>query len=117
MKHTFPIMAAVLACAVSCTDSKVNTLDIIPCPLEMTPASGVYDLSRGEVTFTIDSLMAPEAYTLKITPRKAVVKAGSEAGVLYARQTLKQITVEDGGALLCCEISDEPPLERLVIID
>ena len=108
MKNTFPIMAAALAFAVSCTDSKVNTLDIIPCPLEMTPAEGVYDLSRGEVTFTIDSLMAPEAYTLKITPRKAVVKAGSEAGVLYARATLKQITVEGGGALLCCEISDEP---------
>ncbi len=108
MKKAFPIMAAALACAVSCTGSKVNTLDIIPCPLEMTPAEGVYDLSRGEVTFTIDSLMAPEAYTLKITPRKAVVKAGSEAGILYARATLEQITVEGGGALLCCEISDEP---------
>ncbi len=108
MKKAFPIMAAALVCAVSCTGGKVNTLDIIPRPLEMTPAEGVYDLSRGEVTFTIDSLMGPEAYTLKVSPRKAVVKAGSQTGLLYARQTLKQITVEDGGALLCCEIADEP---------
>ncbi len=104
---TLAVMAVAFSLA-SCASGPVNTLDIIPCPREMTPGKGVYPLSRGEVVYEIDSLMAPEAYTVRITPRKAVVKAGSEAGERYARQTLKQITAEDGEALLCCEISDEP---------
>lgn len=56
---------------------------------------------------------AKEEYALTISPQGIQVQAGSEAGVLYAAETLRQILhgreEKDGRWLLpCCEIHDKP---------
>ena len=68
--------------------------------------------------FLLDESLPAEAYTLKISRGKAVVKASGLNGFNYAIQTIKQmLPVEIYGkteapgkewTLLCCEIKDEP---------
>ena len=68
--------------------------------------------------FLLDESLPTEAYTLKISRGKAVVKASGLNGFNYAIQTIKQmLPVEIYGkteapgkewTLLCCEIEDEP---------
>ena len=68
--------------------------------------------------FILDESLPAEAYTLKISRGKAVVKASGLNGFNYAIQTIKQmLPVEIYGkteapgkewTLLCCEIEDEP---------
>jgi hexosaminidase len=68
--------------------------------------------------FLLDESLPAEAYTLKISRGKAVVKASGLNGFNYAIQTIKQmLPVEIYGkteapgkewTLLCCEIEDEP---------
>ena len=68
--------------------------------------------------FLLDESLPAEAYTLKISRGKAVVKASDLNGFNYAIQTIKQMLpleiygkTEAPGkewTLLCCEIEDEP---------
>ena len=74
--------------------------------------------SEGVISFLKDESLAPEQYTLKIVPRKIIVKASALNGFVYAVQTLKQMMpVEIYGFvpapdadwnLPCCTISDSP---------
>lgn len=56
---------------------------------------------------TVDTL-ATEAYTLEITDRQVTVGASSEAGFLYALQTLAQLLHDGNGAAAGCRIYDAP---------
>ncbi|MEC3908636.1 family 20 glycosylhydrolase [Tamlana sp. 2201CG12-4] len=47
--------------------------------------------AHGDITFTTDSSMEEEAYTLDVTTTNIVIKAASGAGFFYALQTLKQM--------------------------
>ena len=68
--------------------------------------------------FLKDDSVAPEGYTLTVSPRAAVVRASSFNGFLYSLQTLKQMLplsvyggTPDPGAnwkIPCCEIKDAP---------
>ena len=74
--------------------------------------------SRDGFTFTLDSGLGKEAYILKISGKKAAVKAGGLNGFVYAIQTLKQMlpaeifgstaAPEKKWTLPCCTIKDEP---------
>ena len=70
------------------------------------------------IVFLQDNSLAPEAYSVLITPANAVIRARGLNGVLYSLATLRQMlpasiyggknAEKDSWALPCCEIRDEP---------
>ena len=86
-----------------------------------TPVGLSQTIKQGKVkgiVFGIDPTLKEEAYTINIDKSKCVVLASTDAGILYALQTLKQLlpsaiysgkTAEnEKWALPCCEIKDTP---------
>ena len=55
-----------------------------------------------------DNNIVAEGYELYVQPHEIFVTGGSEAGIFYGLQTLRQIIVEYNGAVPCCFIADEP---------
>lgn len=73
--------------------------------------SVVADKKSGDgnvVTVTLDKRVGknPEGYTIKVTPRRAEIKASSAAGAFYALQTLRQLAAD--GPVATGYIADEP---------
>jgi hexosaminidase len=88
-------------------------------PEVIVPVPEKYVLSEGTYTFEgvprVDARIVPsrfdgrEDYSLEVNSRGVVIRAGGEAGLFYARQTLAQMT--SGGAVTeirCCRIEDSP---------
>lgn len=72
---------------------------------------------EGDKTKSISAVLSNQAmeeeeYRIKITPQKAVLYAGTEAGLFYAVQTLKQILFQTKGAVPSMEISDKPLIKN-----
>ena len=68
---------------------------LIPVPQHYELHDGTYRFeSQPKVDSKIDvsAFAGPEAYTLKVTPKKVVVRAGGEAGLFYALQSLDLMT-------------------------
>ena len=88
-------------------------------PEVIVPVPEKYVLSEGTYTFEgvprVDARIVPsrfdgtEDYSLEVGPRGVVIRAGGEAGLFYARQTLAQMT-SDGAVteIRCCRIEDSP---------
>lgn len=88
-------------------------------PEVIVPVPEKYVLSEGTCTFEgvprVDARIVPsrfdgrEDYSLEVGPRGVVIRAGGEAGLFYARQTLAQMT-SDGAVteIRCCRIEDSP---------
>lgn len=55
------------------------------------PASVVSDNGKGGFTFTVDSTMPAEAYSVDITKKAVTVKASGLNGFIYAVQSIKQM--------------------------
>ncbi len=55
-----------------------------------------------------DPCIAAEGYEMTVTPREITITGGSEAGVYYGLQTLRQMIVTGNGRVPCCFIADEP---------
>ena len=85
--------------------------NVIPVPSDITITEGTYSFeSEPKVTVTmVKKGIAPEGYELTVTPKGVKIKAATEAGVFYARQTLAQMT-RDGSVkqIQCCRITDAP---------
>ena len=85
--------------------------NVIPVPSDITITEGTYSFeSEPKVTETmVKKGIAPEGYELTVTPKGVKIKAATEAGVFYARQTLAQMT-RDGSVkqIQCCRITDAP---------
>lgn len=75
-----------------------------------TEARRPMKVSRGGkgIKLRRDGCIAEEGYELTVTPKEITVIGGSEAGVYYGLQTLRQLIVAGGGAVPCCFIADEP---------
>ena len=58
-----------------------------------------------------DNNVPEEGYELYVQPHEIFVTGGSEAGIFYGLQTLRQLIVEYNGAVPCCFIADEPAFE------
>ena len=85
--------------------------NVIPVPSDIIITDGTYSYEtepKVSVTF-VKKGIAPEGYELTVTPKGVKVKAVTEAGVFYARQTLDQMT-RDGSVkqIQCCRITDAP---------
>ncbi|MDE6139470.1 MAG: beta-N-acetylhexosaminidase [Alistipes sp.] len=55
-----------------------------------------------------DKCIGAEGYELTVTPDGITVIGGSEAGVYYGLQTLRQMIVAGSGTVPCCYIADAP---------
>lgn len=72
----------------------------------------------GQIAFTKDSSLEPEAYTITVTPKKIKVAASDLNGTIYAIQTLRQLLPEavfsgaDASAsdwnIACIKVKDAP---------
>lgn len=63
----------------------------------------------GSVTYTVDPALGaehPEGYELFVTKNGIVLRAGTEAGLFYGEQTLRQLLTPDG--IPCVVIKDNP---------
>ena len=69
---------------------------------------GAHNRSK-ELRYTLNPALALEGYTLHISPLRIEIEAASEAGFLYAEQTLIQLAEQnDHHALPCMFVRDQP---------
>lgn len=84
---------------------------IVPYPASVVLTSGEYPGDPAAPENRRETLRpaeyAPEEYKLVICPDKIEVEAGTNKGLFYARQTLRQLSGA-GGAVACMEIRDKP---------
>jgi len=79
---------------------------IIPFPNTYVPGEGYCKTEK--VRQHISHKLGEEEYTLDISRNRINIKAGGPSGLFYARQTLDQIRMENGGKLPCVFIQDAP---------
>lgn len=91
---------------------------LIPKPAHIEWASGYFKVDSdlvctedpsGSIQTLVDTSFVdgnPEGYTLNVTPKGIKIQAASEAGIFYARQTLRQLYTEQG--IPCVTIQDAP---------
>ena len=79
--------------------------------LQLNVAEGVAP-SKGAIALSIDKNLAPEGYTLDITKGGVVIKGGSEQGVFYGLQSLRQVVFHSKGGkkvkVECMKVEDKP---------
>ena len=87
---------------------------LLPQPKQMTYADGVCEVAKAEVVVRTDANMVKEGYTMIISPDTIRIEASDEAGVFYAKQTLKQW----GDTIPCGRVTDYPDLQhRGIMLD
>ena len=84
-------------------------LALVPQPTEVVEREGFCDKTES-VVFTTDSAIPAEGYKLKITADGITVASSDAAGAFYAKVTLGQLAIKEGGNTKypCVEIYDVP---------
>ena len=91
-----------------------NVYPLLPQPKMVVPADGICEVEKAEVIIRTDANMVAEGYTMIISPTTITIEASGEAGVFYAKQTLKQW----GKVVPCGRVTDYPDLpHRGVMLD
>ena len=80
--------------------------NLIPMPKSITSLPGT--ARNPAVREVIDPAMEKEHYRIRITEEEAVLTAGSETGIVWAKNTLDQLSRQFPEALPCVEIQDGP---------
>ena len=87
---------------------------LLPQPKQMMYADGVCEVAKAEIISRTDANMVKEGYTMIISPDTIRIEASDEAGVFYAKQTLKQW----GDTIPCGRVTDYPDLpHRGIMLD
>ena len=87
---------------------------LLPQPKQMIYADGVCEVAKAEIISRTDANMVKEGYTMIISPDTIRIEASDEAGVFYAKQTLKQW----GDTIPCGRVTDYPDLpHRGIMLD
>ena len=107
MKLRNILYALVLVLASCSAEQGVKDLHVIPEPLEMKVGKSYVSLSEVQLIYKNDDSLPNEAYKISVRGKKIIVKASSDNGFLYARQTLDQLT-DEAGRVPCVEIYDAP---------
>jgi hexosaminidase len=68
-------------------------------------------IAKKEETTQIDFSLPKEGYTINVDESGIRITGGSEKGVFYARETLRQISAQSGIGLPYCSIEDCPKYE------
>ncbi|SHO49260.1 glycoside hydrolase family 20 zincin-like fold domain-containing protein [Anaerocolumna xylanovorans] len=76
--------------------------------LGYAPAISRGESSAGDILLGINSSLLEEEYHLNICREGIYLVSGSEKGLLYGIQTLRQMVSQAGALLPCCEIKDYP---------
>ena len=93
---------------------KEEVQPLLPHPKKMTYADGVCEVAKAEIISRTDANMVKEGYTMIISPDTIRIEASDEAGVFYAKQTLKQW----GETIPCGRVTDYPDLpHRGIMLD
>lgn len=87
---------------------------LLPQPKKLVYTEGVCEVAKATLLVRTDANMVAEGYTMIITPEQITIEASDEAGVFYAKQTLKQW----GEVVPCGTVTDYPDLHhRGVMLD
>lgn len=87
---------------------------LLPQPKKMEYTDGVCEVAKAEMVVRTDANMVAEGYRMIITPSTITIEASDEAGVFYAKQTLKQW----GEVVPCGSVTDYPDLHhRGIMLD
>ena len=87
---------------------------LLPQPKQMMCADGVCHVAKAEIISRSDANMVKEGYAMIISPDTIRIEASDEAGVFYAKQTLKQW----GDTIPCGRVTDYPDLShRGIMLD
>ena len=87
---------------------------LLPQPKKMEYTDGVCEVAKAEIVVCTDANMVSEGYTMIITPTTITIEASDEAGIFYAKQTLKQW----GEVVPCGRVTDYPDLHhRGIMLD
>ena len=91
-----------------------NVQPLLPQPKQAVYTDGVCEVGKAELVVRTDANIVKEGYTLIITPEQITIEASDEAGVFYAKQTLKQW----GELIPCGKVIDYPDLHhRGIMLD
>lgn len=100
----------------SCTPKEIPQVNLIPKPAQIEVAGGYFKVDSnlvfgenqsGTIRYVIDdSFGIPEGYELNVTSGGIELKAGSETGLFYGKQTLRQLYTPEG--IPCVSIKDAP---------
>ncbi|MCQ2144003.1 MAG: beta-N-acetylhexosaminidase [Bacteroidales bacterium] len=106
MRRIAPIAAAALLLA-GCTSSADRiSVSLVPQPLELEVRGDLH--TSGKVVKSVSDKLAPEGYVLVARKGKVRIKGGSEAGIFYGEQTLRQILKQFDGQVPDLRIEDAP---------
>ena len=98
------------------TDAPINDniQPLLPQPKQITYTEGTCDVTKAEIITRTDANMIQEGYHMIITPTTITIEASDEAGIFYAKQTLKQW----GNIIPCATLTDYPDLHhRGIMLD
>lgn len=109
-----------MACSLfflSCVPQEGKQVNLIPMPAQMELAGGYLKVDSnltlpagqsGTISYVVDPSLSggPEGYELQVSKEGITMKAGSEAGLFYGQQTLRQLLTPEG--LPYVTIKDEP---------
>lgn len=99
---------------VSCSEEVLEYARILKEDLKTYGGYGLA-VTRGEskkaaVMLITDNKMEREAYMLEVSRKGIVITGGSDAGVLYGIQTLRQMIRQEGACIPCLKIEDCPAI-------
>ena len=87
---------------------------LLPQPKQAVYTEGVCEVAKAALVVRTDANMVAEGYTMIIAPEQITIEASDEAGVFYAKQTLKQW----GEVVPCGTVTDYPDLHhRGIMLD
>ena len=87
---------------------------LLPQPKQINYTEGTCEIAKAQLITRTDANMVSEGYTMIITPTTITIEASDEAGIFYAKQTLKQW----GELVPCGRVTDYPDLHhRGIMLD
>ena len=87
---------------------------LLPQPKQIAYTEGTCEVAKAQIITRTDANMVKEGYRMIITPTTITIEASDEAGIFYAKQTLKQW----GEHIPCATLTDYPDLHhRGIMLD
>ena len=91
-----------------------NVQPLLPQPKQAVYTEGICEVTKAALVVRMNANIVAEGYTMIITPEQITIEASNEAGVFYAKQTLKQW----GEVIPCGTVTDYPDLHhRGIMLD